>query len=265
MQLYALEEERPILAHEAKKQKNYRCPECLNPLRLREGPHRQAHFYHLKTHTLCRQHKKSLTHLRLQLLLSKQLPGSRIERPFPKIGRIADVAWEKEKLIFEIQCSPISLKEAEERCRDYQKLQFRVVWILHDQRFNKKTLSPAEGFLRTQPCYFANAQEIFYDQFELCASDRRLFKGPPLRVSLDRLFPMIAAQNHHPKILQLRAAHPLYFQGDLTDRLLLSQDFSGIKRLEKRYAPKRTTPWIQSIKNLYGAALRTLLDAVCKD
>ncbi|HEY5259018.1 MAG TPA: competence protein CoiA family protein, partial [Rhabdochlamydiaceae bacterium] len=76
MQLYALEEERPILAHEAKKQKNYRCPECLSPLRLREGPRRQAHFYHLKTQTLCRLHHKSLVHLRLQLILNRRLPGS---------------------------------------------------------------------------------------------------------------------------------------------------------------------------------------------
>ena len=180
MQLYALEEERPILAHEAKKQKNYRCPECLNPLRLREGPRRQAHFYHLKTQTLCRQHHKSLAHLRLQLLLSRRLAGSRIERPYPQIGRIADVSWESEKIIFEIQCSPISLNEAKERCRDYKRLGLNVVWILHDRQFNKKTVSEAEAFLRTQPCYFVSDREIFYDQFDIVQGVRRLFKGPPL-------------------------------------------------------------------------------------
>lgn len=261
MQLYALEEERPILAHEAKKQKNYRCPECLSPLRLREGPHRQAHFYHLKTQTLCRQHNKSLVHLRLQLLLSRRLAGSRIERPFPKIGRIADVSWESEKIIFEIQCSPISLNEAKERCRDYKQLGLNVVWILHDRQFNKKTVSEAEAFLRMQPCYFVGDQEIFYDQFDIIQGARRLFKGPPLPVNLGVYLPQKITDAEHPKILHFRAKHhPLYFQGDLSDNLFQSQGFALLKQLEKRYAASHPLPWVAAIKKLYGGLLRLLLD-----
>jgi competence protein CoiA len=190
MQLYALDCDQFTFISEANKEKTYRCPECLNPLRLRGGPHRQLHFYHLKNHPTCRQHQKSLTHLQVQWRVQAQFPANDalLEVPFPQIGRIADVACEKNKTIFEIQCSPISLEEAENRCRDYERLGFRVIWILHDQRFNRKRMSAAEIFLRQRMTFFTNIDDkgkgLIYDQQESCLGALRLFRGPRFPVDL---------------------------------------------------------------------------------
>ena len=90
----------------------------------------------------------SSSHLAIQKVLSKSLPGSRLEHRFPSIGRVADVVYFPKKIIFEVQCSPISLKEVQKRNRDYLSLGFTVIWILHDRHYNKKTLSLAERACR---------------------------------------------------------------------------------------------------------------------
>src|SRR3972149_8130463 len=115
MQFTALEKEIVVFADEARRQHDYSCPECKGNLRLRQGLRRRPHFYHLKKPKTCTQHKKSLTHLLLQYRLLQILPKGevQIEKRYPSIDRIADVAWEKRKIIFEIQCSPISLEEGE--------------------------------------------------------------------------------------------------------------------------------------------------------
>ena len=59
MQLYALDQNQPILASKAEKSKDYICPECLSAVRIRGGPSRQIHFYHLSLPKQCRQHEKS--------------------------------------------------------------------------------------------------------------------------------------------------------------------------------------------------------------
>lgn len=149
------------------------------------------------------QQKKSLAHLQIQLHLKSLLPGSVLEKPFPTTGRIADVYWEEKKLVFEVQCSPLSLQEAEQRCRDYLTEQVIPVWILYTQKFNGTYLSAAERFLRTGLCYFSDGARI-YDQFEVVAEKRRLFHGPPLPVDLS---------------CPLRKGSSLYFKGDFKDLL----------------------------------------------
>lgn len=181
MQLYALDENSPVLAGEAVKQKNYQCPECLTFVRLRGGPHRQFHFYHTRSRPSCRQHQKSLAHLQLQLHLKSLIPNSSLEKPFSQINRIADVAWEEKRIVFEIQCSPISLSEVQSRSEDYAKVGYTAVWILHDRRFNKKNLSAAEFFLRTRKCYFGR-ENLIYDQFEILQGSRRVLRGPQLPI-----------------------------------------------------------------------------------
>jgi competence protein CoiA len=192
MQLYALDNHRPILAHHAKKGVLYRCPECLNFLQLRGGPHRQIHFYHLKSHRLCRQHQKSLTHLQVQWTIQSLLPQEEatLEHSFPPIGRIADICWENRNMIFEVQCSPISLEEAKNRCKDYKRIGLTPIWILHDRRyFNKKRMSAAESYLRKEElCFFTNIDEkgrgVIYDQQEFCQRGLRLFRGVKAKVDL---------------------------------------------------------------------------------
>ncbi len=190
MQLYALDENRLIVASSAKRHKNYCCPECLGFLRLRGGPLKVLHFYHVQTPKKCSLSKKSALHIRLQLLLKELLPQGEvfIEKTFPEISRIADVFWETQKIVFEIQCSKLSSKEAKQRTDDYTKIGVRLVWILHDKRFNKKMASEAEFLLRQNTCYFTNIDSsgkgIIYDQVEKFYHTKRLWKSPPYKVNL---------------------------------------------------------------------------------
>jgi len=241
MQLYALDDKHPILATEAIKQKNYRCPECLTFVRPRGGPHRQPHFYHLRSHPSCRQYQKSLPHIQLQLHLKSLIPNSSLEKSFSKIGRIADVAWEEKWIVFEIQCSPISHEEAKSRCEDYALLGYTVVWILSDRRFNKKNLSLAENFLRGRLCYFARGTEI-YDQFEVIQNMKRSFRGP--RLPIDPRIPVIS------KLGEITT-----FEGALINRLTKNPKNTPPKPLEKRWNSKRRFSFKQAYKFYFQALL----------
>lgn len=273
MQLYALDGTVPILATAAEKQKNYICPECQSPVRLREGPHRQAHFYHFNAAPFCQQHKKSLTHLRIQLILHSLFPGSAIEKPYPQIGRIADVSWEEKALVFEVQCSPISLSEAEERCRDYEKIGLTPIWILHDKRYNKWRLNASEAFLRQRPCYYTNinasGQGIFYDQFEVFKGAKRRFTGVKLKINLTepkKITSFLQPPFEWPKLLHFRLNQwNLYFEGDLLDRSLEAKHpstFSGMLRMEnhKKKEPFSLLKWL---KDCYLSFFYSILETVC--
>jgi competence protein CoiA len=242
MQLYALDHFTPVLASKAEKGKDYICPECLSPVRVRSGPSRQIHFYHLSLPKECRQHEKSQEHIQLQLRLLDLIASedAQIECPFPTVRRIADVAWNSKKLIFEIQCSPISLEEVQCRMLDYTSIGYEVIWILHDKQFNQKNLSVAEHFLRSYPCYFTNIDEtgygIVYDQFEVLKEHQRLFKGPPLIVTPDlfsRLPEMAPPSEALPQAVLRRFTHwKCYMQGDLLHRLLKEGNLtSAVKKM----------------------------------
>ncbi len=125
------------------------------------------------------------THLRIQKQIQALLPPNEafLERRFPQIGRIADLVWEPRKLIFEVQCSPITLKEVKQRKKDYESCGYRLIWILHDKRFNRRWPTPAEIFLREGACYFTNGTH-FYDQEEIIKGRQRTMRGTPLPISL---------------------------------------------------------------------------------
>jgi competence protein CoiA len=236
MQLYALDGALPVSATKADKGKDYLCPECLSKVRKREGPARQTHFYHLSLPKKCLQHQKSQEHLQLQLKLFELIgSNAQLECPFPAIQRIADVAWHEQKIVFEVQCSPIVLEEVKGRQLDYQRAGYTLHWILHDRRFNQRTLTASEAYLRTQPCYFTNINKIgegvVYDQFEVIQGTRRLFKGPPLTVSPTKiaLLPAISTSNLAlpQTILERLSRWKYYAQGDLLQRILEEGSFSA--------------------------------------
>ncbi|HSX12292.1 MAG TPA: competence protein CoiA family protein [Rhabdochlamydiaceae bacterium] len=195
MQLYAISQKNLILASRAEKGKDYLCPECKAPLRVRGGQERQLHFFHLSANPHCKQHQKGVIHLKLQLYLQSLLKeeDAQMEYSFPQIGRIADIACLNSKRIFEIQYSPISLEEAAARTKDYQSLGFQLIWLLHDHQFNKRKVTAAELFLRKGACYFTDFDEngigIIYDQFEVVRRGRRLFRGKPTPVDLSKSLP----------------------------------------------------------------------------
>lgn len=240
MQLYALNGHVPVLASEAVKQKNYHCPECHNLVRLRGGLHRQFHFYHLQARPSCRQHLKSLPHLQLQLHLKSLIPNSSLEKPFPSIGRIADVSWDAQRIVFEIQCSPISEEEAKARCEDYSRAGYTAVWILYDRQFNRRNLSAAENFLRSRLCYFAHGTYV-YDQIEVIREGTRLYRGPQLPVNLT-----LPAFSETGEVAA--------FSGDLKSRPGRHQE--ALLRLEKKITCKRRFSW----KKLYLTYFHALLE-----
>lgn len=197
--------------------------------------------------------RKSLPHLLLQLHIKCAIQGIILEKSFPEIRRIADVVWEEKKLIFEIQCSPITVEEVNAREIDYASLGYQVVWILHEGRFNRKTLTPAELILRQKPCYYANKTEI-YDQFEVVLGKKRKFKGAKLPIDLTNplselpLIPLEATRNRS-----------FGFQGDLVDLSSKQESLFHLQRLERRKKLSwRKRKWIRT----YRLLLERVLDLV---
>jgi competence protein CoiA len=279
MQLYALDNSTPILASKAEKSKDYSCPECLSLVRVRGGPTRQTHFYHLSLPRHCRQHEKSQEHIQMQLKLLALIASedSQMECQFPGIRRIADIAWNSKKLIFEIQCSPISFEEVQCRILDYASIGYEVIWILHDKQFNQKNLSAAESFLRNHPCYFTNIDEtgygVVYDQFEVLKEHRRLFKGPPLIVSLDlfsRLPTMAPPDAALPQTVVSRFTKwKCYTQGDLLHRLLkegnLSSAVKKMLAIEKQILEGNSDSLNRlPLKRLIASSYRFVVDDLMK-
>jgi competence protein CoiA len=174
MQLYAVDGDgKKISAREALGGVDYLCFECNGRMRTRKSSLGTAHFFHLRSDAKCRQNGKSEEHIFLQELLLSQIRAhsqevqiesqAELESPFPEIGRIADVAWHKRKIVFEVQCSPISVQEVKERCADYEKVGWYVVWILLSSTFYRQKLKNVAYFLQGRTHYYANALhgEIF--------------------------------------------------------------------------------------------------------
>jgi competence protein CoiA len=198
MQLYAFNLDRELVfSRHANKKCNYICMECGGVLRLREGEKRQLHFYHLAGSPSCRQNSKSAAHLQVQLYLQRILPQGEVmlEYRFPEVNRIADAAWLPQKLIFEVQCSPLAKEEMAARVEDYSKCGFRVIWILHDKRYNQWRISSVERALKlgALPYYFTNIDEkgkgFIYDQWEHIQRGIRKSVLPALFVDIASPYP----------------------------------------------------------------------------
>lgn len=157
--------------------------------------------------------------------------------------RVADLVVFSQKLIFEIQCSPITLEEVQERNRDYAFLGFRVIWFLHHRKFNQKTLSPSELYLRRRHLsYFASITQgghvLFYDQLEFFDGLHRVYKSPPFILknfipqalsSIPRIF---------PKTFREKLSYcPFYLPGDLFDHLLTKKNAIWVHALERKIFP----------------------------
>jgi len=128
-----------IAADSAALQATYYCPTCSEPLRLKRGRVRRAHFFHLVRTPACRLSEKTYLHALIQEWLLERLPGREkyLERPFPKIGRIADLASFDLRAVFEVQISKITLEEMFARRADYAKEGLSLVWIMHERRFTQ--------------------------------------------------------------------------------------------------------------------------------
>ena len=247
MQLYALDgNDKPVAAYRAKRGQNYRCIECLDPVRLRGGWHRQTHFYHLLPNRHCQMHGKGMVHLQIQAHLKQILGGDcELEYPFPEIGRIADVVWKPHRLVFEIQCSPISKEEVEQRNRDYRGMGWEIIWILHDKRYNQRQLTAAEWMIRSSTSYYGcldrQGHVFIYDQFDYLEGAFRGYKLPPLPVDFSRPIRLTDLANKGQPSLNLVRDRlqqwPICFEGDLIDLSLNSEKTDYLEeaqRIEQR-------------------------------
>ncbi|NGX57963.1 MAG: hypothetical protein K940chlam3_00864 [Chlamydiae bacterium] len=224
MQLFATDENgHVIVAQLAKKQTNYLCPECRGLVRVRGGKHRQPHFFHLHHNSHCRQSEKSLTHLSIQHHIERLLPKDEVilECRFPKIFRIADVVWLTQRLIFEVQCSPIAAEEVLARNRDYQSEGFQVIWIFHDQRFNQWRVASAEEALKSSPVYYTNinaeGKGMIYDQYSCESEGIRKHLSQRMKVDLSQPKAMKRKMSPYGGINQRIGSWPVHFRGDLLD------------------------------------------------
>jgi len=246
MQALALDPTGQVVhAHMADKKKNYRCIACQAIVRRRGGDWVRDHFYHLQDLSSCHLAQKSETHLNLQIELQNSLPAHEafLEERFTMIQRIADVAWYRYKIVFEIQVSPLSFEEMLGRIDDYKKIGWQVVWILHARSFFGKRASREELLLLPHPHYFANhdaqGKGEFFDV---------LWHGPyPPQVTLG-----VELWHPLPKTkIGFRDRWPYYFKGDFID-----------KALQGTFSPPKIQHQRLSIRKLLWSAHHYLLENI---
>ena len=252
MALYAVNEDDLIHASDAEPRKIYWCMDCFGPVKRRRGRLRFPHFYHVSPAKQCRLYSKTQDHLLVQIQIQKSFPSGiiQIERPFSKINRVADLCWENEKIVFEIQCSLMSPKEAEMRIHDYRSIGYEVVWLLDDKKYNKRIIRPVEKYLREKSAYYMTIKQgltsNFYDQFEIFAEGKRVKKGKKLQIDLKciRNRPNIFfSEKHFPKqIVNLQCKK--YFYKDRTHKALLNNTLAmqNWRALEIHFVKKHKKP-----------------------
>lgn len=283
MQLCALDShDALVFAEKAVKQTNYHCLECRQTVRVRSGIHRQPHYYHLQPNANCRSHAKGMPHLMMQYFLKNLLPTGEvdIEVRFPEIGRIADVVWHTKQLVYEIQCSPISADEVAARNAGYASIGYQVVWILHDDRYNKYQLSAAEDVLKDAPHYFTNmdsrGEGDVYDQFAIIDQGKRRHRLPrlPIDLSSPRFKDEHSGDHQLPQLLQRRAlAWALGFNGDTLERVHHDEELNakirslpGHEHLRAfaRFFASGRKHFNNMIVRPYSILLRLFLERSCK-
>lgn len=237
MQIFALDKKSLVHASGAEKRKTYTCPECGTPIRLKSGARRISHFFHVEKSPNCRQAQKGLIHLRLQRYIQYlfEEENAEIEKAFPEIGRIADVACPRSKRIYEVQYSPMTPEEAQGRCYDYESIGYQVIWILHDDTYNRRKPRSTEQFLRTKTCYYTNMDKegngMIYDQLPL-------YGKRPINLRKYRPLPMHGWPN---PLFSKGQTWSYYHEGDFFDLALRGQfpepkkSFTPLKFLKEKY------------------------------
>jgi hypothetical protein len=134
-------------------------------------------------------HINNHLHLMVQFKIRKLLDKTDVFLEHYFKNHRADVYWQSEKIVFEVQCSPISLKEAKKRSKDFEDLNIHLVWILHQKTFNKIHMSPSEEYLVKNKTVFytnisQNGEGIIFDQEHALCFDQRVVKSPPVEIDI---------------------------------------------------------------------------------
>lgn len=218
-----------------------------------------------------------MEHIQTQNFIQSQI-GEKdcvLEKEFPEIRRIADLVWEAQKIVFEVQCSGISKEEVENRSRDYRKLGYEIVWILHQKTFNRFRLSAAEEFLQDQPHYYTNLDAFgrgsIYDQIRTKVRPfRKKIWG--IRLSelkkFDHLQPKEYARlKAYPLLEQRKSNQNIYFGKDFVDRAIsLDSIFNELDfRKERKKSPFQFLKiFIRFFMRLYLIFFRSFIEKACK-
>ena len=267
MLLLALDEKKLITTFQAQKGKNYTCPDCGQSLRLRAGIRTQHHFYHHQGRLACRTQGRSLRHLAVQNRIASQLEGAILERRFPEIGRIADVCWESKKIIFEVQCSPITTLEVQSRNEDYRSLGYEVVWILHTDRYGKRPLGDLERSLVGSPHYYTDINSQGRGQVIDWLPPGN-FKSAKRSINISKpLFRDIETASLEGMLRFRQQQWPLYFEGDILHRCLEGdkdlRDFIRSSSLmpKEKWVPLLWVKWF--LYRTQQRILHYLLESLC--
>ncbi|MGE3953963.1 MAG: competence protein CoiA family protein [Parachlamydiales bacterium] len=125
---------------------------------------------------------------RLQRLLGRK--NAFTEHPFEEMGRIGDLYWRTQKIVFEIQVSPIHPLEVAARTEAYNRIGIGVVWILHDSLYNRRRLTGTELYLQGRLHYYTNIDRWgrgeFYDVAKQVHNGKVIAASPRFPVRLNR-------------------------------------------------------------------------------
>ena len=192
MQRFAFSKDgRYIEAIKAEQSIDHYCPECHGVVRVRRGEERSPHFFHRAISTSCHIRQKEGIHRAVQMWLLHSLGDENCtcECYFPDICRVADLAFHPQKIVFEVQVSPISSEEAMRRTLDYWAIGWHVIWLLHAVRYGKAHASAFEKILACVPHYFTDIgykTGSIWDELSSVRSTRRFwYTIPPLRKKID--------------------------------------------------------------------------------
>lgn len=117
-----------------KNRRDFFCTHCHKPVIFKNGTRKRAHFSHEKK-GIFTTNPESSAHILVKHAmvkwLKKQGVNAEVEKRFPSIDRIADVYFENENARFalEIQKSPMSDIEFNQRRLDYHSIGMTVIWI----------------------------------------------------------------------------------------------------------------------------------------
>lgn len=204
---------------------------------------------------------KSLEHQKTQEFLCtlfKELEMAQ-EKKFASIGRIADCVIESWKLVIEIQCSPLSKKEVQNRIQDYQSIGYDCLWILHTKSFSPFKKSYLQNFLFSKRCYYTNIDRngkgFIFDiglQKEILAINlQEKIKTPKLPF-------------FYLNILKKRRVFmPYHFKGDLTD-LLLNKYLDHLFKMHTIALYSAIYRWMKSFAKQLEEILHFFLSKACR-
>jgi hypothetical protein len=271
MQRYALTSDNDtILAHEALPQVDYCCPECRGILRVKKGEERVTHFFHLSENINCRLRFKNTLHSSVQKWLIEKLGQDNCTEEcfFPSIHRIADVAYHPQKVVFEVQLSPMTAQEMIERTEAYYRASWHVIWILHSHTFGRYEASELEEAISLIPHYFTDIGYRFgrlYDESSFVRGNRRVFLGlPPRRIFFDTVeivprgplaiqkYERLPQLSFEQLLFQRKSFWSCHLKGDFIDK------YSGEAIAFKEESPPRVDYIKQTLFKLYLWYLRVI-------